>query len=280
MIDKRAEICYFKGGNKQKRAQMNKNDSYLKAERHYQIQVLINERNRATVQELSTFFGVSEATIRRDLEELDNQGFVRRTHGGAVRAVTAPKEPPMMLRMTENLEEKIRIGKAAVGLIEHGDTIFLGSGTTVLEVARHLPAEIKLTVITNSLPVVNELATHAGIDLIIIGGILRQSELSMVGHVAEQAVREFRADRVFLGMYAVDVTCGFTNDYAEEISTDRAILNMAPQVIILADHSKFGRVSSMLVAPVTAAQILITDVATPQTALEELRALGVEVIQV
>lgn len=258
---------------------MNKNDSYLKAERHHQIQAIVNDQSRATVQELSTLFGVSDATIRRDLEELDSQGLIHRTHGGAVRAITAPKEPPMIQRMGENLLEKARIGKAAVALIRDGETIFLGSGSTVVEVARNLPADINLTVITNSLPVVNEIATHPGIDLIVIGGMLRQSELSMVGHVAELAVREFRADRVFLGMYAVDIACGFTNDYPPEIMTDRAILGIARQVIVLADHSKFGRVSSMLVAPVSAAQIIITDQATPQSTVDQLRDLGIQVTQ-
>jgi DeoR/GlpR family transcriptional regulator of sugar metabolism len=259
---------------------MNKNNTYLKAERQHQIKEIVDGRSRATVQELSIYFGVSEATIRRDLEELNNQGLIRRTHGGAVRAVTAPKEPPMMHRMGENPEEKARIGKAAAALIGDGDTIFLGSGSTVLEVARNLPEGISLTVITNSLPVVNELTTHPGVDVIVIGGILRQSEFSMVGHVAEQAVREFRADRVFLGMYAVDANCGFTNDYPPEISTDRAILSISPQVIVLADHSKFGRVSSMLIAPVTSAQMIITDQATPQEILDELQKLGIQVIQV
>ncbi len=258
---------------------MNKNDSYLKAERHHQIHAIISDQNRATVQELSTLFGVSEATIRRDLEELNNQGLIRRTHGGAIRAMTAPKEPPILQRMDEHPDEKARIGRAAVELIGDGDTIFMGSGSTVLEIARNLPAGINLTVITNSLPVVNEVATRPGIELIVIGGMLRQSEMSMVGHVAEQAVREFRADRVFMGMFAVDIACGFTNDYPLEISTDRAILSIAPQVIVLADHSKFGRVSSMLLAPLTAAQIIITDHATPETILDELRELGIEVIQ-
>ena len=156
---------------------------------------------------------------------------------------------------------------------------FPDSGTTVIEVARNLPPDIELTVITNSLPVVNELATHPGIELIVIGGVVRPRELSMVGHVAEQAVLEFRADRVFLGMYAIDADRGFTNDFPPEIMTDRAIISIAPQVIILADHTKFGRVNSMLVAPVTAANIIITDQDTPQEFVEQLRERGVQVIQ-
>jgi DeoR/GlpR family transcriptional regulator of sugar metabolism len=259
---------------------MNINETPLKVERHDQIQTLINSRGRVTVQELSDQFGVSQVTIRRDLDELDNLGRLRRTHGGAVRASRAPKELPMVQRLGERSDEKSRIGRAAVEFIHSGETIFLGSGTTVIEIARNLPPDITLTVITNSLPVINELAAHPGVELIVIGGMLRQSELSMVGHVAEQDVREFRADRVIMGMYAIDVACGFTNDFPPEISTDRAILDIAHQVIVVADHSKFGRVSSMLVAPVDSADVIITDQATPPETVEQLRALGLEVIQV
>lgn len=258
---------------------MNKNENLMKIERQSNIRNMVVELGRVTVPELSAHFGVSEATIRRDLEELDAQGQVHRAHGGAVRLEKTPKEPPIMQRMGEYLEEKAHIGKAAVKMINEGETIFLGSGTTVIEVARHLPYDIKLTVITNSLAVVNELATHTGIEMIVIGGMLRQSELSMVGHVAEQAVREFRADKVFIGMYAIDVECGFTNDFPPEVMTDRAILSIAPQVVVLADHSKFGRVSSMLVAPVTSAHTIITNQETPKETVKQLRDVGVKVIE-
>lgn len=257
---------------------MNRIDGFLKEERQNQIKALVDEQGQVVVPELSIYFNVSEATIRRDLEELDQQGLVRRAHGGAVRILKAPKEPPILQRIGDYPEEKARIGSAAVSLINSGETIFLGSGTTVIEVARSLPADIRLTVITNSLPVVNELAHHRDIELIVIGGMLRKSEQSLIGHVAEQAVREFRADRAFLGMHAIDTGCGFTNDYLPEITTDRAILGIALQVVILADHSKFGRVSSMLVAPVTAANVIITDKAAPQKVIDELREKGIQVI--
>jgi len=249
---------------------------YLKAERQNRIRQLVEQRGSATVPEMSAQFEVSKATIRRDLEELDGQGWLQRTHGGAVRLESATKESPMVQRIDEQLVEKRRIGEAAAGLIQDRETIFLGSGTTVLEIARHLPGGIRLTVITNSLPIVNELAEKPGIELIVIGGMLRQSELSMVGHVAEQAVHEFRADRVFMGMYAIDARHGFTNDYLPETMTDRAILTIARQVIVVADHSKFGRVSSALVGPVTIAQIIITDCEIPEAWVAELVDLGVE----
>jgi DeoR/GlpR family transcriptional regulator of sugar metabolism len=254
-----------------------KREILLKVERQNRINKLIEERGRVTVQELSGYFGVSEATIRRDLEELDGRGWIRRTHGGALRLERAVKEPPVLQRFSEQSEEKSHIGREAASLVQEGETIFLGSGTTVLEIARHLPADLRVTVITNSLPIVNELADRPHVDLIVIGGMFRQSEFSMVGHIAEQAVREFRADRVFMGMRAIDSSHGFTNDYLPETMTDRAILSIAPQVIVVADHSKFGRVSTVLVAPVTAAHVIITDRATPAETILELEGLGIEV---
>lgn len=259
---------------------MNSNESLLKIERQSYIRKLVEENGRVTVPELSAHFDVSAATIRRDLEELDGKGWVRRTHGGAVRAERASKEPPMMQRISEQQTEKQRIGEATAGIIEEGQSIFLGSGTTVLEVARHLPKEIQLTVITNSLPVVNHLANYPNVELIVIGGMLRQSELSMVGHIAEQAVKEFRADKVILGMHAIDSHHGFTNEYLPETMTDRAILGIAPQVIVVADHTKFGRVSSVLVAATTAAHMIVTDKDASKECIDELVEMGIEVLQV
>jgi DeoR/GlpR family transcriptional regulator of sugar metabolism len=259
---------------------MDINETLLKAERHHRIRKLVEQLGRVSVNDLSAQFEVSEATIRRDLEELDGQGWIQRTHGGAIRIERASRELPMRQRIDELQVEKRHIGQAAAGLIHDGETIFLGSGTTVLEIARYLPQDINLTVITNSLPVVNELADHPHIDLLVIGGMLRPSELSMVGHIAEQALREFRADRVFLGMRAIDARHGFTNDYLPETMTDRAIMAIAPEIIVVADHGKFGRVSTVLVGPVTVAHKVITDQATALECIAELEELGVEVIQV
>jgi len=259
---------------------MNNNDNLLKVERQSYIRKLVEDEGRAAVPDLSAHFDVSEATIRRDLEELDGKGWVRRTHGGAVRAERASKEPPMVQRKSEQKNEKQQIGKAAANIVKEGQTIFFGSGTTVLEVVIHLPEDIKLTVITNSLPVVNHLADYPNVELIVIGGMLRHNELSMVGHIAEHAVREFRADIVIIGMHAIDSHHGFTNDYLPETMTDRAILGIAPKVIVVADHTKFGRVSSVLVATVTAAHMLITDQKAPKDSIQEMRELGVEVLQI
>lgn len=255
------------------------NAQVFKEERQAQIRKMVDEHGQITVPELSQKFGVSEATVRRDLEEMDGL-WVRRTHGGAVRLERASKEPPVIQRLAEQAEEKQRIGRAAAGLIRSGETVFLGSGTTVQEIARALPGNMRLTVITNSLPVVNELAGREEIELLVIGGMLRPSELSMVGHIAEQAIREFRADRVFMGMRAVDCKHGFTNDFLPETMTDRAILAIAPHVIVVADHTKFGKVSSVFVAPINAAHMVITDRGISNDVLTELKEHGLEVMQV
>jgi DeoR/GlpR family transcriptional regulator of sugar metabolism len=258
---------------------MNIIEQPLKIERQAQIRRLAKEKRQVTVTELSLVFGVSEATIRRDLEELDGQG-LQRTHGGAVWVEQAMKEPPIMQRITEQAENKRRIGLAAASLVKDGQTIFLGSGTTPLEIARQLPRDLHLTVISNSLAVVNELADCPNIELVVIGGLFRHTELSMIGHPAEMVVREFRADKVFLGMRAIDIRQGFTNDYMPEILTDRAILAIGSEVIVVSDHTKFGRVSSVFVAPVTAAHIIITDSGISSEIADEIRARGTRLIVV
>ena len=249
----------------------------LKSTRQTQIRKLVDRNGHVTVQELNEMLAVSEATIRRDLEALSQMGWVRRTHGGAVKIERARKEPAIVQRQTRFEAEKQRIGKLAAGLVEPGHTIFLGSGSTVHEIARHLHEVADLTVITNSLNVVNELAGAQNVEMIVIGGMLRQSEQSMVGHVAEAAIREFRADMVFMGMRGIDPQHGFTGDYIPETVTDRTIMQIAPCNVIVADHTKLGRVSTVFLAPVTAAHILVTDEDASPAIVEELEALGLTV---
>jgi len=250
----------------------------LKVERQERILRFIKENKRATVAELSKLFGVSEATIRRDLEELDKQGVIKRAHGGAVVVERAAPEPPIIQRMTENIEEKRRIGQAAAELVRDGETVFLGSGTTTMEVARNLVDRNDLTVITNALNIANLLAGKPNITVIVVGGLLRHSELSMIGHITEQVLKELHADKVIMGMRAISVQEGLTNDYLPETMTDRAIINFSSEVILVADHTKFGKVSTALVAPVTSVSKIVTDKAAPPEIIKELRELGIEVI--
>ncbi|MFO3795808.1 MAG: DeoR/GlpR family DNA-binding transcription regulator [Anaerolineales bacterium] len=246
-------------------------------ERQNQILQILARNQRVSVVELCETFDISEATARRDLETLAEQGKIQRVHGGAVMLKQAPPEAPLLQREQEQSFEKQRIGQAAAALVEDGETVFIASGTTTLEVARHLRTRQNLTVITNSLPVMNTLANLPGITLIGIGGLLRQSELSFIGHIAEQAIAELRADKVILGVHALSIEHGLTSDYLPETLTDRAILKIGRQVILVADHTKFDSVSPAFVAPLSSIHHLVTDSAAPPEFIEAVRQMGIAV---
>lgn len=247
------------------------------AERQEQILQILSRQQRISVGEICATFAVSEATARRDLETLANSGKIQRVHGGAILFRQAPPEAPILQRQREQTAEKIRIGLAAASLIQDGETVFLGSGSTVLEAAHALRMR-NITVITNSLPIMNALVGLPNIHLIGLGGELRQTELSFIGHITEQALQEVRADKVLMGIRAISLEHGLTNDYLPETLTDRAILRIAREVILLADHTKFDRVATAFVAPLESIHTLITDAGTPSEFIQTLRERGIHVI--
>lgn len=251
---------------------------YHPNERQRRILELLEQRENIRVSELSDLLNVSVATIRRDLNKLRDLGEVERFHGGAVLSLPSAPEPPVIQRSGENMAEKERIGKAAAALIQDGDVIFIGSGTTALEVARNILGHKNLTVITNALTVINLLSNEESVTLVSTGGIFRRSELSFIGHLAEQALSELRPQMVIMGIRAISLQDGLTNDYLPEVNTDRAIIRAASEVIIVADHSKFGKVSTAFVAPINVIHKLVTDDRTPKDMLASIQALGVEVI--
>lgn len=248
------------------------------AERQDLLLALIETQQRVSVPDIVQRFAVSAATARRDLEALAEQGKIRRYHGGALALREAPPEPPAMQRRSEQKEEKARIGAAAAALVQDGDTVFLSSGTTVLEVARGLRERRRLTVITNSLPVMNALADLEDLTLLCLGGVLRRSELSLVGPVAEQAVREVRADKVIIGLRGLDLDHGLTNADLQETRIDRIMLEAAREVIVVADHTKLARASMARVAPIDVVDMLVTDTQAPDALISELRERGLRVI--
>lgn len=249
-------------------------------ERQQRLLRTIEQQQRITVNQIVAQFEVSLATARRDLETLADQGKVQRVHGGAIAVRQAPPEPPILQRAAEQASEKVRIGQAAADLIHDGETVFLSSGTTVLEVARQLRGKRDLTIITNSVLVVNELADATGLTVISLGGILRHSEMSLIGHITELALSELRADKVILGIRAIDPENGLTSGYLPETMTDRAILKIGREVIVVADHTKCGASATAFVAPITAVHTLITDSATPDDFIAAVRTQGVNVMVV
>jgi len=247
-------------------------------ERQQQILALLARKQRITVSQICDQFSVSEATARRDLELLAEQGRLQRVYGGAILERRAAPEQPVLVRSQDQAEEKRRIGAVAASLVGEGETLFLGSGTTALQVAQPLRERGGLTVITNSLPVVNALAGLAGIQMIVLGGMLRDSELSFIGHIAEQALAEVRADKVIIGIHAIDLQDGLTNDYLPETLTDRAILRCGREIIVVADHSKFGSSATAFLAPLSVVHKIVTDSGTPQEYVAALEDLGIQVM--
>ena len=182
-------------------------------------------------------------TVRRDLDELARNGLLRRVHGGAVSARGRSYEPAFLSRSTQNQEEKQRIAAAAVELIRNGDSVALDVGTTALEVARQLEGKRDLTVITPSLRVASLLSESQGLRLMLTGGILRPGELSLVGNMAEAAFQQFYVDKLLLGIGGIDLNAGFTEFSLEDALVKKAMLRAAKEIVVIADSSKFGRIT-------------------------------------
>jgi DeoR family transcriptional regulator of aga operon len=256
---------------------MTTQNSISSFERQQDLSRLIERMGRLSIAQICEQFNISETTARRDLETLSEQGLVQRVHGGAILVRQATPEEPILRRSHEQEEEKERIGRATAALVQDGETVFLGSGTTVLQVAQNLVTR-NITVITNSLPIINLMSEKDNISLIALGGMLRDSELSFIGHITEQALDEVRADKVIIGIRAISLDQGLTNEYLPETLTDRAILNTGRVTIIIADHTKCGVISTAFLAPLTAMQTLVTDDGTDKEFIEALRSQSIEVI--
>ena len=255
---------------------MNHPETISAEERQLHISSLLDQQQRITIAQICERFDVSEATARRGLDALADLGLVHRVHGGAIALQQAPPEPPILKRSREQSAEKQAMAKTAAGLIGEHDTVFLGSGSTVLALANQLRKR-RLTVITNSLAVINTLSLSHGIELVSLGGSFRTSELSFIGHITEQSLSEVRADKVFIGIRSLDLQHGLTNDYLPETLTDRAILRIGRETIVLTDHTKFSRISSSFVAPLGEISALVTDAGAPQDFVSAVREMGIRV---
>jgi DeoR/GlpR family transcriptional regulator of sugar metabolism len=253
----------------------------LKEERQLRILDALQEDKKATVLELSQRFGTSQVTIRRDLAELAGSGRLIRAHKGALALQPAPAEPPVIQRMSIGREDKDRIAKAAAGLVCEGDSIFVGSGSTMACFARHLAGLKRLTVITNAINVAAELASM-GSDFVVVvlGGVVRAPELSLLGHISEQALAEVRFNKIFMGVQALSLESGWTTDHLPEVATTRKIIEMAGELIVLADHTKLGHIAAAWIAPVTRVTTLVTDDQADPVFLSQLQSIGVQVLVV
>jgi len=253
--------------------------------RRHAILEELTQRQAVRVAELSQAFGVSEVSVRRDLSHLERQGLLRRIHGGAV-PVSNAKAPSSQAvpSIGAYAAEKASIGRAAAELVRPGDRLLFDSGTTVLEVARQLPPDLResgnLTVITSSLPIVRELGPCKGIHLILLGGVFLPQYEVVVGPPTIAQLNELHADKLFLGADGLTFARGVTTANVLEAEVDRAAIAAASQVIIVADSSKIGLIGLTTIMPLDDIKMLITDAGAPADFVAELRGQRAEVILV
>ena len=229
---------------------------------------------RASVRDLAARLGLGEATVRRALHQLAEDGQVIRTYGGAV---LADQPHAVGAGIDPTVDAKRAIGAAAASLIRDGDTVALSSGSTVLELARLL-RDRRLTVITNALDVANVLLDAPGIDLVVLGGMLLPGVHSLGGHLTETALRDLRADTVFMGASAVDHEHGFMTEQIAEIPVDRALRRMAREAVILVDASKFDRVAPGFMFGFDQVGTVVTDAAVRPETTQVLQDQAIRVV--
>lgn len=230
--------------------------------RQRQAVILVELRREGVVQvkDLVQRLGVSDMTIRRDLVALEVAGLVERVHGGAVARDGSADEPGFVAKVERQRAEKEAIATEAAKLVREGLSIGLSGGTTTYALSRHLEGIRDLTVVTNSLPVANELQRQdRPRDSVILTGGVRTPSDALVGPVANAAISLLHVDVLFMGVHGMDLEAGFTSPGLTEAETVRAFVARARQLVVLADHTKWQTIGLSSIVPLDAAHVLITD---------------------
>ncbi len=250
----------------------------IPAQRRERIREHLQAYRVARIADLVEMLEVSEATVRRDLEWLEQHGFLERTHGGAILSQRMPLEPEYAYRARTHPEEKRQIGAAAAALIEDGDVVFINSGTTATQVFHHIQPGANITVVTNNVSAVLEVPAP-GFQLILVGGTFRPPSNSVAGPIAALAIRQIYASKALIGVDGISPKFGCTIPSEAEAEVARLMIERTRgPIIALADHSKWGVVSNFQIASIEQIHILITDRQLDPSARAELAARSVKVI--
>lgn len=249
----------------------------LQVERQLTIMSILRNKQTVSVNELSKILKVAPNTIRRDLDQLDKEGVLKRIQGGAVLNEINKFVQPFEQRQGENTEEKIRIGRLAASLVENNDTIIIDSGTTTLEMARNLNHLEKLTILTNSIEIPHVISNQNFV-IILSGGILRETSKSLIGLPAEQFFAQFNADKVFIGTGGISIENGLTNPNIQETPVKRRMIDAVKEVIVLAHSQKFGKASLSPFCSIKNVDKIVTDANIEDEIRKEYKKLGVEIL--
>ncbi|MBV8256096.1 MAG: DeoR/GlpR transcriptional regulator [Chitinophaga sp.] len=247
------------------------------AERHKYILDKLQEKGSVSVLDLCKELDVSAVTIRKDLKLLEDKSLLFRSHGGATTANPYTNDKPVNEKEHIRREEKQAIGQAAAALIDANDAIIIASGTTVQALARYIHPRGQLTVITGALNVSLELLRHPEIEVIQLGGHLRNSSSSVTGPYAERVLADFSCSKLFLGVDGIDLEFGFTTTNIMEAHLNQKMMATAQKTIVLADSSKFGKRGFGRICGMEEVDEIITDKGIPEHVVKQLEDAGVKV---
>lgn len=231
----------------------------LAIERKNEILAILQKEQSVLVSELSQKYEVTEETIRRDLDKLEKEGFVKKTYGGAVLNQNISVDLPLKIRQKTNIKEKQAIASLMENLIEDGESVMLDSSSTSLMIAGRIKQRKQLTVITNSVEILLELANAKSINVISTGGILRDSSLSLGGKNAERTLKHFFVDKAILSCKGFDMEKGATDSNEQEAEIKGIMRECSKKVIWVVDSSKFDKISFVRIDGVQKGDIVVTD---------------------
>jgi len=247
----------------------------LTSHRKQQILSLLKQNGQVVAKEVSEAMGVSEDTIRRDLRELAQEGLLQRVHGGALPA--SPAIADFAGRELLAPEGKIAIGRAAARMVQRGQVVILDGGTTARQVARHLPLDLKATIVTHSPTIALEMVNHPDVEVILIGGRLFKHSVVAVGAAAIEAIAHVHGDVYFMGVTGVHPKTGLTTGDFEEAAVKRALCHAAAETIVLASSEKLNAASPYAVVPLSEISGIITERSAPAALTRIYEKRGIRV---
>jgi DeoR/GlpR family transcriptional regulator of sugar metabolism len=250
----------------------------LTTQRKAHILAVLKRDGQVVAKALSRDLALSEDTIRRDLRELASEGLLQRVHGGALPASPAVVDFAGRQRIAS--EPKAAIGKAAAGMVRTGQLVFLDGGTTAVQMARHLPLDLRATVVTHSPSVAVALVDHLEIEVILIGGRLFKHSLVTVGAATMEAIGRVHADAYFMGVTGIHPSKGLSTGDFEEAEIKRALIGAAAETIVLASSEKLNAVSPHVIAPLGSVSGIVTTRGAPSDFLDACARLGISITMV
>ena len=254
----------------------------LADERRFQIMALLESQRGVSTRDLSARLGVADASIRRDLVILEDLGLLKRVPDGAVAIPHYLRGKEHAIKMNLNREKKERIGQKAASLIQAGESVILDSGTTPLQVARHICSDLRLsgglTIYTASLPIFHEIGSCPGIRLMLLGGIYMPEHEVVIGPQTIKNLEDVQSDKVYLGADGITLSKGITTAGVLEADVNQYMLRASKEVIVVADSSKIGIIGLVSLIQLERVNRLVTDRDAPPDFVETVRDLGVEVI--